>query len=109
MDDGTRAYRGNEHPAGCHVAAGMAQRAADTINDPHVKETKALIELDHPVAGRRLYTNIPFRMSNTTLPPSRPAPLLGQHTDEICRELLRMPAEEIQRLIEEGVLDAPSI
>jgi benzylsuccinate CoA-transferase BbsF subunit len=91
------------------VAAGMAQRAADTINDPHIKQTKALIELDHPVAGKRLYPNVPFRMSDATLPPSRPAPLLGQHTEEICRELLRMPAEEIQRLKEEGVLDAPSI
>jgi crotonobetainyl-CoA:carnitine CoA-transferase CaiB-like acyl-CoA transferase len=87
------------------IAAGMAQRAADTINDPHVKWTKALIELDHPVAGKRLYPNIPFRMSNTTLPPSTPAPLLGQHTEEICRELLRMSAEEIQRLEEEKVLD----
>jgi benzylsuccinate CoA-transferase BbsF subunit len=90
------------------VAAGMAQRAADTINDPHTKWTKALIELDHPVAGKRLYTNVPYKLSNTTLPPSRPAPLLGQHTEEICRELLRMPAEEIRRLTEEGVLDAPS-
>jgi len=90
------------------VAAGMLQRAADTINDPHVKWTQALIELDHPVAGRRLYTNVPYKLSNTTLPPSRPAPLLGQHTDEICRELLGMPAEEIRRLKEEGVLDAPS-
>jgi benzylsuccinate CoA-transferase BbsF subunit len=89
------------------VAAGMAQRAADTINDPHTKWTKALIELDHPVAGKRLYTNVPYKLSNTTLPPSRPAPLLGQHTEEICRELLRMPAEEIRRLTEEGVLDAP--
>jgi benzylsuccinate CoA-transferase BbsF subunit len=87
----------------------MAQRAADTINDPHIKQTKALIELDHPVAGKRLYPNVPFRMSDATLPPSRPAPLLGQHTEEICRELLRMPAEEIQRLKEEGVLDTPSI
>jgi benzylsuccinate CoA-transferase BbsF subunit len=86
----------------------MLQRAADTINDPHIKYTKALIELDHPVAGRRLYTNVPYKLSNTTLPPSRPAPLLGQHTDEICRELLGMPAEEIRRLKEEGVLDAPS-
>jgi benzylsuccinate CoA-transferase BbsF subunit len=91
------------------VPAGMAQRAADTINDPHVKQTKALIELDHPVAGMRLYPNIPFRMSNTTLPPSRPAPLLGQHTEEICRELLRMSAGEIRTLIEEGVLDTPSV
>jgi benzylsuccinate CoA-transferase BbsF subunit len=87
------------------VAAGMAQRAADTINDPQVKWMKALIELDHPVAGKRLYPNIPFRMSNTTLPPSTPAPLLGQHTEEICRQLLRMSKKEIERLKEEKVLD----
>ncbi|MBM4444116.1 MAG: CoA transferase [Chloroflexi bacterium] len=90
------------------VAAGMAQRAADTIDDPHTKETKALVELDHPVAGRRLYTNVPYRLSNATLPPSRRAPLLGEHTDEICRELLGMSPEEIRKLTEEGVLDAPS-
>ena len=91
------------------VPAGMAQRAADTIGDPHVKETRALLELDHPVAGRRLYTNVPYKMSNATLPPSRPAPLLGQHTDEICRDLLGMPAAEIRRLVKEGVLDVPSV
>jgi len=90
------------------VAAGMAQRAADTISDPHIKETKALIELDHPVAGRRLYTNVPYRLSDTVLPPSKRAPLLGEHTDEICRELLRMSPEEIQKLELEGVLDTPS-
>ncbi len=90
------------------IAAGMAQRAADSIDDPHIKWSKAIIELDHPVAGKRLYTNVPYKLSDIALPPSTPAPLLGQHTEEICRELLGMSALEIQRLIEKGVLDVPS-
>jgi len=90
------------------VAAGMAQRAADSIEDPHIKWSKAIIELDHPVAGKRLYTNYPYKMSDTTLSPSTPAPLLGQHTEEICRDLLKMSFEEIHRMTAEGILYVPS-
>jgi len=90
------------------VAAGMAQRAADSIEDPHVRWAGELIELDHPVAGKRLYTSIPYRMSGARLSPSTPAPLLGQHTEEICRESLGMSAEEIRRLTADGILDVPS-
>ncbi len=87
------------------IAAGVAQRSVDTINDPQLKWLNALIEVDHPVAGKRVYPGIPFRMSGTTLPPSRPAPLLGQHTEDICRDLLHLSQQEIDRLKEEKVLD----
>jgi len=91
------------------IAAGAAQRSVDTINDPQLKWLNAIIEVDHPVAGRRLYPNVPFRMSNMAFPASRPAPLLGQHTEEICRELLQMSPEKIGRLKEEKVLEAPAL
>jgi benzylsuccinate CoA-transferase BbsF subunit len=89
------------------VAAGIVQNGPDTIEDPQLKYLGATVELDHPVAGKRLYPAIPFKMSNT--PPLRSirAPLLGEHTDEICRKLLGMPEEEIERLDEEGVLESP--
>ncbi len=86
------------------VAAGEAQRSAETIDDPQLKWLNALVEVDHPVSGRRLYPNVPFRISNIKLPPSRPAPLLGQHTEEICRETLKMSDETVRALKEEGVL-----
>jgi crotonobetainyl-CoA:carnitine CoA-transferase CaiB-like acyl-CoA transferase len=57
------------------------------------------------VAGKRLYPGIPFHISDVTLPPSRPAPLLAQHTEEICQELLKMSADEIKALKDEGVLE----
>ncbi len=88
------------------VAAGVAQRSVDTINDPQLKWLNAIIEVDHPVAGKRLYPGIPFKISNMTFPESTPAPLLAQHTEEICRELLKMSEEDIRRLKEEKVLES---
>ena len=90
------------------VAAGVAQRSIDTINDPQLKWLGAIIEVDHPVAGKRLYPGIPFKISNMTLRPSTAAPLFGQHTKEICRELLQMSEGEISRLKEEEVLEVPA-
>jgi crotonobetainyl-CoA:carnitine CoA-transferase CaiB-like acyl-CoA transferase len=39
---------------------------------------------------------------------STPPPLLGQHTEEICRDLLKMPVKEIQRLVKEDILHTPA-
>jgi formyl-CoA transferase len=41
------------------------------------------VTIDHPVAGALEYVAQPTRLSNVMLPPKRPAPLLGQHTDEV--------------------------
>jgi len=91
---------------GAGVAAGVVQRAPDTMSDPQIAFDKALIELDHSVVGKRLYPNIPFHMSETPPAPSRTAPLLGQHTEEICRELLKMSEGEIEKLKTEKVLES---
>ena len=91
------------------VAAGMLQRGSDTLNDPQIKARGSYVEVDHPVTGKKLYPNIPFRLSRTPPVHSVPAPFFGQHTDEICRELLEMPTEEIDKLKAEGVLEDSSI
>jgi crotonobetainyl-CoA:carnitine CoA-transferase CaiB-like acyl-CoA transferase len=86
------------------VAAGVVQRAPDTLADPQLKWLGSIVELEHPVAGPRLYPGVPFRMSGTSLMQTTPAPLLGQHTEEICRELLKMSEDEIQQLVKEDIL-----
>jgi len=90
------------------VAAGVIQRSVDNMNDPQLKWLNAFTEVDHPVAGKRLYPSIPFRISMLTLRESTPAPLLGQHTEEICRDLLNLSDDEIQRLKDEKVLEIPA-
>lgn len=90
------------------VAAGVVQRAPDSLADPQLKWDGAIIGLDHPVAGKRLYPGVPFRLSGCSPFQSKRAPLLGEHTEEICRELLKMSDEEIKRLLDENVLHSPA-
>lgn len=86
------------------IAAGVVQRATDTLADPQIKWDGAIIELDHAVSGPRLYPGVPFSMSGTSPLTSTPAPLLGEHTEEICRDLLKMNDDDIKRLLAEEVL-----
>jgi crotonobetainyl-CoA:carnitine CoA-transferase CaiB-like acyl-CoA transferase len=88
------------------VPAGVVQRAPDTMEDPQLLFEHALVELDHAEVGKRLYNNVPFRMSETPPLPSSTAPLLGQHTDEICSELLKMSAAEIEKLKAGKILES---
>jgi crotonobetainyl-CoA:carnitine CoA-transferase CaiB-like acyl-CoA transferase len=89
------------------VAAGVVQRAPDTLEDSQLKHLNAIVELEHPAVGKRIYNDIPFHLSETPPLPSSPAPLLGQHTDEICRELLKMSTEEVEKLKAGGILESP--
>jgi|GEM_PF-1312346 benzylsuccinate CoA-transferase BbsF subunit len=86
------------------VPAGAAQRAPETIADPQLQHDVAFVELEHPVAGKRLYPNVAFRMSEAGGFKSTPAPLLGQHTIEICRNLLGMSEKSACNLADEGIL-----
>ena len=90
------------------ISAGVCLRPAETLSDPQLQWLNAFVEVDHPVAGKRIYPNIPFKMSEVKLPASTPAPILGQHTEEICRELLKMSESQINQLKEEGVLEVSS-
>jgi benzylsuccinate CoA-transferase BbsF subunit len=87
------------------VAAGLVQRGVDWANDPQLQHLNAMIEVDHPIVGKLLYPNAPFKISDMVFPSSTPAPLFGQHTEEICQEMLNMSQDEIERLKKEEVLE----
>jgi crotonobetainyl-CoA:carnitine CoA-transferase CaiB-like acyl-CoA transferase len=46
-----------------------------------------VVEVDHSTAGRTRVLGVPYKLSATPGAVRRPAPLLGQHTDEVLREL----------------------
>lgn len=76
------------------------------INDvAQVKERfpEAFVEVDHPAAGPGLMPAPPVAFEGETLDFSRPAPMLGEHTDEILAELGYGP-EEIARLRKDSVV-----
>ena len=61
---------------------------ADIVNDPQIKARKMIVELEHPVAGHLKMAGVPVKMSATPGAVERPAPMLGQHTAELLKEIL---------------------
>jgi crotonobetainyl-CoA:carnitine CoA-transferase CaiB-like acyl-CoA transferase len=90
------------------LPAGIPIGAINTIDavvaHPQVAARGALVDCDHPVAGRIKVVGPPIRMSETPGSVRRPAPLLGEHTDEVLRERLALPEEEIARLRRAGAI-----
>ena len=63
-----------------------------------------IVEVDHPVAGKMHLPGIPIKMYKTPGSVDSPAPLLGQHTEEILKELLGMSKEEVDALRAKDIL-----
>ena len=87
------------------VPAGVVQHAEHQVRDPHLQERAFFQELDQPGLGHVLLEGPVFRGTDMPRPRVEPAPLLAQHTREICHLVLGLPDSEIDRLIEEGVLE----
>ena len=87
------------------VPAGPMNRAVDVLVDPQVTFRRLYAEMVHPLLEAPLTAEThaaPSRhVPDATM---RPAPMPGEHTREIGRRLLGLDADEIERLIAEGVL-----
>jgi len=59
----------------------------DLLASPHLKARGFFATLDHPVAGPVTMPGAPYQMRATPWELRRPAPTLGQHTDEILAPL----------------------
>jgi len=86
------------------VPAGVVQSAREMLADEHLKERGYYAYLDHPETGRSAYDGPPFKLSKTPGRLRAPAPLLGEHTEYVCREILGLSDEEVADLLIEGVL-----
>ncbi len=86
------------------VPNGPINDIAQVFDEPQVKARAVRIEVQHPVAGKVPMVASPMRFSGTPLEHKTPPPLLGEHTDEILRQVLGKKPEEIARLREAKVL-----
>lgn len=75
------------------LPAGPVNDMPAVYADPQVRARSMLVELDHPTAGRIKHIGVPVKLSRTPGSIRRPAPTLGQHTDEILAEAGLTPAE----------------
>lgn len=87
------------------VPAAVVQSARELLDyDEHIKERGYYLYLDHAETGRAAYDGPPFAMSKTPGKLRWPAPLLGEHTEKVCKEILELSDDEITELIIAGAL-----
>jgi crotonobetainyl-CoA:carnitine CoA-transferase CaiB-like acyl-CoA transferase len=87
------------------VAASICAPNKFVSEDPHLEERGYWVYLDHPEVGRQQHCGMPWRMSRTGGPVHAPAPLIGQHTDEVLTQVLGLSADEVARLRAAGALE----
>ena len=79
-------------------AAGVPASRVVTGNDMASKDTPFFPALSHPVAAMRHYTGVPVLRDGKHRVTHRRPPLLGEHTEYVLHDLLRLDADEIERL-----------
>ncbi|ORZ22894.1 CoA-transferase family III domain-containing protein [Lobosporangium transversale] len=77
---------------------------AQTFSHPQVIARDMIQEVDHPKAGKIKLTGPAVKYSETKPKIRTPPPLLGQHTDEVLRDILEYNEDRIQALKEKGAV-----
>ncbi len=86
------------------LPAFVAARNRDLAEDPHLQARGYFVTLEHPEVGALLHCGVPWGMSASDSRVRAPAPCLGQHTEEVLRDVCGYRADEIARLQAAGVL-----
>lgn len=87
------------------VAAGIVDHGDERTNDPQLRYRGHFVVLDHPEIGPHYYENMSWRLSKTPAEPGRPSPCLGEHTEYVAKQILRMSDEEFVELFNAGVFE----
>ena len=86
------------------LPVGAVQTAEDIFACPHLDARQLLIDVPDPILGEVRLVGPPVKLSGSTTPITGPAPLLGEHSEQILAEQLGRSAEQIAALRADGVI-----
>jgi formyl-CoA transferase len=89
----------NEHDIPCGPILSMKELA----EEPSLKQTGTVVEVDHPARGKYLSVGNPIKLSDSPSDVIR-SPLLGEHTEEILRNVLRFDDDRIADIQQSGAI-----
>lgn len=92
----------NEHEIPCGPILSMKEIAEDRS----LRDSGTVVEVDHPTRGAYLTVGNPIKMSASPTVVTR-SPLLGEHTDQILRDVLRFSNDDVAAIEASGALGAP--
>jgi formyl-CoA transferase len=88
------------------IPCGPILSMKELAEDQSLRKTGTIVEVDHPTRGKYLSVGNPIKLSDSVSEVKR-SPLLGEHTDEILKDVLGFKAKEIAEIKGSGALSAP--
>jgi formyl-CoA transferase len=88
------------------VPCGPIMSTEDLANDEHVKLREMYVELDHPQRGKWYNVGMPIKLSASPAKIER-SPLLGEHTEDVLRNVLGYDEAKVAALKGAGAFSAP--
>ncbi|HEY7300279.1 MAG TPA: formyl-CoA transferase [Xanthobacteraceae bacterium] len=88
------------------IPVGPILSMKEIAEEQSLRATGTVVEVDHPARGKYLTVGNPVKMSDSITEVKR-APLLGEHTDEILRDVLGYSKNEIAEIKSSGAITAP--
>ncbi len=86
------------------VAAFPSLSNQEIVSDPHFKERKLAVEVEHPVMKKQIVLGAPWKLSETPAKVTKASPVMGENNEYVFGELLGIPGSEIKRLMDEQVI-----
>jgi formyl-CoA transferase/CoA:oxalate CoA-transferase len=80
------------------IPVGKVNTLAEAVAHPQAAARGSLVDIEHPSVGKARVVGVPARLSATPGSVRTPSPRLGEHTDEVLRDLLGLGAPEIGAL-----------
>ena len=88
------------------IPVGPILSMKEIAEEQSLRDTGTVVEVDHPTRGKYLTVGNPVKMSDSITEVKR-SPLLGEHTDEILKDVLKFSAKDIAEIKNSGALSAP--
>jgi crotonobetainyl-CoA:carnitine CoA-transferase CaiB-like acyl-CoA transferase len=86
------------------IPSGLINTIQDVFNHPQAPERNFKVEIEHSTAGLVSLPGFPYKMSQTPAELHRPPPRLGEHTEEVLKEILGYSTEKVAFLKERKVI-----
>ena len=86
-----------------NIPVGPILSMKELAEDPSLRETGTVVEVDHPERGPYLSVGCPIKLSDSIVEVER-SPLLGEHTEEILQEVVGLSDDEIAEAKETGAI-----
>jgi formyl-CoA transferase len=85
------------------IPCGPILSMKELAEDQSLRKTGTIVEVDHPTRGKYLTVGNPIKLSDSPSEVVR-SPLLGEHTDEILRDVLGFREEQIAEIERSGAI-----